>query len=91
MKWHYRFGHDLNFVCQEKTAHSQFINKRSNAFSCEIRQLSKHTRSSFPSRPYRKSKPYALFHSDIWGPSWIPNVTRARWFVLFVNDHTRLT
>ena len=32
-----------------------------------------------------------MIHSDIWGPSRIKNVTGTRWFVSFIDDHTRLT
>ncbi|KAL5743970.1 hypothetical protein ACOSP7_026836 [Xanthoceras sorbifolium] len=32
-----------------------------------------------------------MVHSDVWGPSQTPNITNARWFVSFIDDHTRLT
>ena len=32
-----------------------------------------------------------MIHSDMWGPSRKNNITGARWFVSFVDDHTRLT
>ncbi|RVX20874.1 hypothetical protein CK203_002528 [Vitis vinifera] len=33
-----------------------------------------------------------LWHySDVWGPSRIKNVTGSRWFISFIDDHTRLT
>ena len=32
-----------------------------------------------------------MIHSDVWGPSRIRNVTGTRWFMLFVDDHTRIT
>ncbi|RVW83276.1 Retrovirus-related Pol polyprotein from transposon TNT 1-94 [Vitis vinifera] len=30
-------------------------------------------------------------HSDVWGPSRIKNISGTRWFVTFVDDHTRVT
>ena len=31
-----------------------------------------------------------MIHSDLWGPSCIPNRTHTKWFVTFIDDHTRL-
>ena len=90
MLWHYRLGHP-NFLYLEKLFPHLFINKKSKFFNCEICQLAKHTRSIYPSVPYCPSKPFALIHSDIWGPARIKNINGARWFVTFVDDHTRLT
>jgi hypothetical protein len=90
MLWHYRLGHP-NFVYLEKLLPSLFINKSSKTFSCEICQFSKHTRSNYPSITYKSSKPFALIHSDVWGPSKVQNISGTRWFVSFVDDHTRIT
>jgi len=35
--------------------------------------------------------PFALGHSDVWGPSPISIVSGVRWFVIFVDDCTRMT
>ena len=32
-----------------------------------------------------------MIHSDVWGPFRVDNITGARWFVSFIDDHTRLT
>ena len=32
-----------------------------------------------------------MIHSDVWGPSRIKNISGDRWFVSFIDDHTRLT
>lgn len=32
-----------------------------------------------------------MIHSDIWGPSRVNNINGARWFVTFIDDHTRTT
>ena len=32
-----------------------------------------------------------MIHSDVWGPSKVQNISGTRWFVSFVDDHTRLT
>ena len=90
MLWHYRLGHP-NFMYLEKLFPSLFINKKSKFFNCEIYQYSKHTRSSYPNVSYKPSHPFALIHSDVWGPSRVKNITGTRWFVSFIDDYTRLT
>ena len=89
MLWHYRLGHP-NFVYLRQMLPSIF-NKSSEIFQCEICQLAKHARNSYPTQPYKSSKPFALVHSDVWGPSRIKTITGARWFVTFIDDHTRTT
>ena len=31
-----------------------------------------------------------MIHSDLWGPSRIPNHAHTKWFVTFIDDHTHL-
>ena len=87
---HYRLGHP-NFSYLEKLYPSLFINKNSKSFQCEICQLAKHTRSSYSNHEYKSSHPFSMIHSDIWGPTRIKNITGSKWFVSFVDDHTRTT
>ena len=37
------------------------------------------------------SKPFSLVHSDIWGPSRVKTASGSRWFITFIDDHTRIT
>jgi hypothetical protein len=90
MLWHYRLGHP-NFMYLEKLVPSLFTNKNSESFKCEVCQLSKQIHSSDPTISYKSSHPFAIIHSDVWGPSPVKNITGTRWFVFFVDDHTRLT
>ena len=39
----------------------------------------------------KSSHPFHMIHSDIWGPSTIPNVSGTRWFVSLIDDCTRVT
>ena len=48
-------------------------------------------RSNYPIQGYKSSHPFAMIYSDIWGPSRVQNVSGYRWFVSFIDDHTRLT
>lgn len=89
MLWHYRLGHPN--VMYLKHLFPSLFNKNPKPFDCEICQFSKHVRSHFPIQSYKASRPFSLIHSDIWGLSRIKNVTGTRWFVSFIDDHTRLT
>lgn len=90
MLWHYRLGHP-NFLYLSKMFPSLFINKNPNSFCCEICQFAKHTRNSYSRLTYKPSKPFSLIHSDVWGPSHVNTLTGKRWFISFIDDHTRLT
>lgn len=90
MLWHYRLGHP-SFVYLSKLFPSLFRNKKPSLFQCEICQLSRHVRNSFPAHDYKASHPFHMIHNDIWGPSRITNISGKRWFVSFIDDHTRTT
>lgn len=45
---------------------------------------------SFNSKAYSASKPFYLIHSHVWGPSKIKTMSGKKWFVTFIDDHTRL-
>ena len=66
------------------------FNKNPKSFESEIYQLSKQVWAHFPIQPYKVSNPFSMIHSHIWDPSRIKNITSARWFVSFIDDHTRL-
>ena len=89
MLWHYRLGHP-NFVYLRKLFPS-LINKNSENLQCGVCQFSKHVRNSYPFQPYKSSHLFHLIHSDVWGPSKIKNISGSRWFVTFIDDHTRVT
>jgi hypothetical protein len=35
--------------------------------------------------------PFALIHSDVWGPFLQTTISSYHWFIIFVNDYTRMT
>jgi len=59
-------------------------------FQCEICELAKHQRSSFPAQTYKPSKPFSIILSDVWGPNRINSLSNKKWFITFTYDHTRL-
>jgi len=58
-------------------------------FHCAVYEFAKHKKISFPLSNKRTEFPFTLMHSDVWGPSNIPNIFGARWFVIFMDDYTR--
>ena len=57
---------------------------------CDVCIRAKQHRVSFPSQPYKPTRPFTLIHSDVWGPSKVTTSYGKRWFVTFIDDHTRL-
>ncbi|GMI79954.1 hypothetical protein HRI_001664700 [Hibiscus trionum] len=90
MLWHFRLGHP-NFFYLSKLFPKLFINKKPSSFKCHVCPLAKQTRNSYLPSTYKPSHPFSLVHSDVWGPSRVKNITGGRWFVIFIDDHSRLT
>jgi hypothetical protein len=87
---HRRLGHP-SFRVIKIMFPSLFKGLNVENFHSEVCELAKHKRVPFPVSNRRSSIHFYLIHSDIWGPSTIPNVSRARWFVSFIDDCTRVT
>ena len=51
----------------------------------------KQTRVPFPACTYKPFQHFTLIYSDIWGPSRVNNLSKAKWFITFINDHSRTT
>ena len=60
--------------------------------SCESCELGKHHRAIFQSRVNsRSSSTFELVRSDVWGPSRVPCIKGFRYFLLVVDDFSRMT
>jgi hypothetical protein len=90
MRWHYRLGHP-SFAYLKTLFPEKFKDLNITTLQCEICQFAKITKSVYAKVPYLKSHPFHLIHSDVWGPSRVKHVTGARWFVTFIDDHSRVT
>ena len=87
---HRRLGH-LSFSKLKIMFPNLFKGLNVQSFHCDICEFAKHTRVPFPISNKKSSSPFFLIHSDIWGPSTIPNITGSRWFVTFIDDCTRVS
>lgn len=87
--WHSRLGHPSFHSMQ--ILFPNLSNKTLSDFHCNSCQFGKQVRNSYHSHSYQSSSPFSLIHSDVWGPSKVVTGSKARWFVTFIDDHTRLT
>ena len=89
MVWHYRLGHP-SFSYMKHLFPWFFKNIDPLSFQCESCILAKSQRITYISKPYIASKPFYLFHSDVWRPSEVTTSSGKKWFVTFTDDHTQL-
>jgi len=83
---HYRLGHPSFKLMFPDLARNLEIKN----FYCAVCEFAKHITMSFPLSNKKSDSPLSLIHSDIWGPSNVPNISGGRWFVIFVDDCTRV-
>ena len=88
--WHRRLGH-ASFGYLKKLFPSLFTNLDISIFKCDVCELAKSHRASFPLILNKSPVPFMVIHSDIWGPSKVSTLGGSHWFVTFIDDCTRMT
>ncbi|KAK3006499.1 hypothetical protein RJ639_017038 [Escallonia herrerae] len=88
--WHRRLGH-ASFGYLKKLFPSLFTKCDVSSFQCEVCELAKSHRVSFPLALNKSPDPFMIIHSDVWGPSKVNSLGGSRWFVTFIDDCTRMT
>ncbi|WJZ83066.1 hypothetical protein VitviT2T_002777 [Vitis vinifera] len=88
--WHRRLGH-ASFGYLKKLFPSLFAKSDISSFRCDICELAKSHRVSFPLILNKSPFPFMVIHFDVWGPSKVPTLSGSRWFVTFIDDYTRMT
>ena len=83
--YHLRLGHQSFRVLKVMFPHL-FQGLDISEFHCDVCELAKHTRVSFPISSTKSSHPFHLIHSDIWGLATKPNVSRAHCFLSLIDD-----
>ena len=68
--WHRRLGH-TSFGYLKKLFPKLFAESDMANFKCEVCELAKSHRASFPLTLNKSSVPFMVIHSDGWGPSKI--------------------
>ena len=87
MLWHLRLGH-LSFPYLKHLFPTLFKGLDCSSLYCESCCLSKSHHNTCLQKPYVSSKPFYLIHSDVWGSSCITTISKKKWFVTFIDDHT---
>ena len=67
-----------------------FIKNLTNSI-CKQCQHGKQTRVKFKTKEYSTTKPLELIHADVCGPMRTKGLNGERYFLLFVDDFTRMT
>ncbi|GKV25633.1 hypothetical protein SLEP1_g35036 [Rubroshorea leprosula] len=93
--WHKRYGHfnmkSLKFLqTNELVRDLPSINLSDDV--CEACQLGKLHRQAFPvNQAWRATEKLELIHTDICGPMKIESLSSNKYFILFIDDFTRMT
>jgi len=86
--WHRRLGHpSLGYL--KRLFPSLSVSK--NSLECESCVLAKSHKHSYLPSTKHAAKPFALVHSDVWGPSPEFATHDYSYFILFIDDCTRLS
>ena len=88
--WHRRLGH-ASFGYLKKLFSSLFAKSDIYGFHCDIFELAKSHRASFPLILNKSQFPFMVIYSDVWGPSKVLTLSSSRWFVTFIDDCIRMT
>lgn len=82
-------GHP-SFPCLKLIFPIPFKDKKIVDFQFETCELSNHHHTFFPLQVYEKSNLFVFIHSDSWGSSHMKILTRIRWLITFMDDHSRV-
>lgn len=93
--WHHRYGH-LNFTSLSLMSKTNLVDGLPVIHSvddvCESCVIGKHHRDSFPKGKSRRASQTAeLIHADVCGPMRTSSLNGSRYFVVFVDDYSRMT
>ena len=66
---------------------SLFANFDVSSFQCDVCELAKSHRASFPLTLNKSPTPFMIIHSDVWGSSKFSTLDGSRWFVTFIDDY----
>ena len=88
--WHRRLGH-ASFGFLKKLFLSLFAKFDVSSFRCDVCELAKSNRASFPLILNKSPVPFMIIHSDVWGPYKVTTLGGSRWFVTFIDDCTKIT
>lgn len=94
--WHRRMGHlnstDLNKMKEGAAVGIEFKDKAViNKSTCVVCCQGKQSRLPFNHVATRSSEVLNIIHADVCGPMEVASIGGSRYFLIFVDDHTRMT
>ena len=90
MKIHQRMGH-ASFEIVKQMYPNLFKNVTLDDLVCEACQLGKKKRTRYPISNLRCHEPFHLIQCDLWGPAPITNIHAFKYFLMCVEDFSRMT
>jgi transposase InsO family protein len=92
--WHKRMGHNhfdnlVKVSKREAVREMPHIMKPTNTL-CKHCQQGKQTKTRFKSKEYSTTKPLEIVHTDLVGPTTTKGLKDERYFMLLVDDYTRM-
>lgn len=91
--WHLRYGHLHDralILLKEKNMVIGLPSIEPSGKVCEGCVYGKMHKLPFPKTSWQAKSPLELVHSDICGPMQTPTPGRKRYFILFIDDYTRM-
>jgi hypothetical protein len=91
-KWHCRLGH-LHFDGLKKMHDKGMVAglpKINGPVVCEACIQGKQTKNPFVGSSWRAQEKLELIHTDLCGPMHIPSLGKSKYFLLFIDDLTRM-
>ena len=81
----------MSFDFLKKLFPSLFLKFDICNFKYDVCELSNSHRTTFPLSLNKNPIPLMVVHSDVERPSKVSTIGRARWFVTFIDDCSRMT
>ena len=93
MVWHRRLGHPNTQILSHVLNSDLPGNKDRYSLSleCDSCKLGKSKTLPFPLHASRASRCFDLIHSNVWGPSPVSSHEKFKYYVTFIDDHSRFT
>jgi hypothetical protein len=91
-QWHHRLGHlcgsRLSTLIKSGCLGPTHVE---SSFHCKGCHLGKQVQLSYFTSDSHSAKPFDLIHSDVWGPAPFVSKGGHKYYVIFIDDHSRYT